>query len=423
MANIIDWLLIIISSVLFYNSLKRILNYKSSSVADYIIAVIYIFNCLPVLMDNTIGIPSYYSWYSYFEIALGNDKVSIVYSIYLLLTISILSLYTRYDNKESVKIVYTHNNSVVFNKYILPIVILLPYIHIIITGNVSKYFVYGTYSARGLTNSFYQMNSILVFLSIFAFCCLFFYKVRYKSLYFLLLLYAISIIWIDGKRYIIVTLLLMFLFFYLNSIQAKEKRLPIKPLFALIATVFILFNAIYAIYVKPIATNSFDSLYMTYRIDFGRDDVTKFVLYKELVEDDPILEYRGQTFISTVFMPVPREIWPSKPFPHYRYLTAELYGTSPMDIPAGMTPSLFEMSIANLGVALGILFTILLLLILCRWADNCKSVPRKALYLMLIIGLLTQSLDAMLVYYILAPLSAFLTWFKWNYARRKHLIN
>ncbi|MCP1126093.1 hypothetical protein NKR74_22785 [Bacillus sp. 3103sda1] len=412
MANIMDWILIVISSTLFFKSLNRILSYKSNTIADYVMIVIYIFNCLPVLLDHTIGVPKYTSWYFNFELALGNDLVRLVYSIYILISIFCLYIYIKRHNVKETNI-YSRNNSIIFNNKVLPLVILLPYMHILITGNLTKYFIYGTYNTRGLTSSFYQLNTVLVFISMFAFCCLFFCKKVKRGDYLILFLYAFSIMWIDGKRYIVVTILVMFLFFLLNSIRVKYKRIPIKGVFIFVVLALLIFNSIYSLYIKPVATSSFDSMYMSYRIDFGRDDVTKFVLYRELIVDEPILDYRGETFISTIFMLVPRTIWPSKPYPHYRYLTSELYGTSSeLDIPGGMTPSLYEMSVANFGVFLGIVVTVFILIFACRWADRSKSVPRKALYLLLIVGLLTQSMDALMAYIILAPLSAFSSWAK-----------
>ncbi|WP_326716795.1 hypothetical protein [Vagococcus jeotgali] len=153
-------------------------------------------------------------------------------------------------------------------------------------------------------------------------------------------------------------------------------------------------------------------MYLNYRIDFGRDDVTKFVLYKELIEHNMIIDYRLQTFLSTFFFWVPRFIWHNKPYPHYRYLTAELFGSTPETLHSGMTPSLFEMSIANLGVTLGILFTGGLLIFLIYRGDKSGSVPLKILYLLLLIALLTQSLDAIIPVLLLIPAIHFLKIFR-----------
>lgn len=413
MANTFEWILIIVSTLIFFQSFNRITNYQSKKVADYIILVIYLFNCLPVLLDNTIGIPKYVPWFNNFKIALNNDFVNTVYSIYLILIMGSLHFFVKIFNSKNETVIYEKNKSLIFTSKTLPFIILLPYLHILISGNLSKYFIYATFSERGLSNIFYQINTILIFVSLFSFCCLFFLrKLKMKDL-LIIITYALSIAWIDGKRYIVVTILVMFLFFFLNSLNAKMKNLPFKRIFLTVVIGFMFFNYIYSTQIKPVATESFDSVYMSLRIDLGRDDVTKFVLYEELIENDPILDYRGQTFLSTIFMLVPREVWQDKPYPHYRYLTAALYETSSvLNLPAGMTPSLLEMSIANMGVLCGMLFTVFFLLFVCWWIDRCPSVPRKALYLLLILGLLTQSMDALIAYLLIAPISAFGSWAK-----------
>lgn len=148
---------------------------------------------------------------------------------------------------------------------------------------------------------------------------------------------------------------------------------------------------------------------MNFRINFGRDDVTKFVLYREIIEHNPILNYRGETFLSTIFMLIPRGVWPNKPYPHYRYLTAALFGTTIYNIPGGMTPSLFEMSISNFGVLAGMSISIFTIIYICNIADKCKSIPRKAIYLLLVTALLTQSIDAILALVALLPFNVILS--------------
>jgi len=411
MKVILDWILIIISTMLFINSMNRILKYKSNTIADYVMVVIYIFNCLPVLLDNIFGIPRYFTWFANFQIALQNDFIGIIYDLYLLFVIICIFMYiNHYKNKYNITI-YASNKSILFNNSILPFVISLPYIHILISGKTPNYFIYGTYSKRGLSSEFYFYSTIFIYASIFASACLFFSKKRKVKDCILLIIYVLSIIWIDGKRYIVATIFMMYLFYYLNSIATRQKKISLKLLVIIVSLIFLFFYFMYALDIKK-TVNNFDSLYMAYRIDFGRDDVTKFVLYRELILHEPILEYRGETVLSTILMIIPRNIWPNKPYPHYRYLTAALYGTSIYNIPAGMTPSLFEMSIANFGVILGMPISILVLLLSCYWADNCKSVPRKSMYLLIVIGLLTQSMDSMLLYFYLAPTSAVLSKFR-----------
>lgn len=217
--------------------------------------------------------------------------------------------------------------------------------------------------------------------------------------YFWLVLYSFLILWIDGKRYLIPTVLLMALYFYTHSIYSEKKRLPLVPIFISFGSLFILFYIFYTLSFKVSSISHYDIqdlMYLSFRIDFGRDDVTKFVLFKEVIENKMILEYRGQTFLSALLFFIPRTIWPTKPYPHYRYLTASLYDSSVLKIPAGMTPSIFEMNIANFGVFFGIIATCFLIVWILNLADKNNTVPMKLLFLILIVGLLTQSIDALI---------------------------
>ena len=109
---------------------------------------------------------------------------------------------------------------------------------------------------------------------------------RLKS-YVWIILYTAIILWIDGKRYLIVTAVIMFIFFYLNSMYFNKKRIPLKTLLIFGGCCFVIFYIGYTFAYKvntDIAGIRFDIIYASARIDFGRDDVTKFVLYEELVE-------------------------------------------------------------------------------------------------------------------------------------------
>ena len=160
-----------------------------------------------------------------------------------------------------------------------------------------------------------------------------------------------------------------------------------------------LFSIFYIIYsqdkMKRVYTTSDSemSFYADFRLNFGRDDVVKFVIKEEFIDKKPILEYRGQSILYDFVMFVPRSLFPNKPYPHYRYLSAAIYDTNIFDIPSGITPSIFEMGIANFSY-LGIILTPLIMLGICKLADTRKSIIQQSIYLVIIVNLLTQSLDA-----------------------------
>ena len=63
----------------------------------------------------------------------------------------------------------------------------------------------------------------------------------------------------------------------------------------------------------------------------------------------------------------------------------------------GMTPSWYEMALANFK-EFGFLIGPLLISILCKITDRIKSIELKSISLMMIIALLTQSIDSCIIY-------------------------
>lgn len=117
------------------------------------------------------------------------------------------------------------------------------------------------------------------------------------------------------------------------------------------------------------------SRYVNFRIDYGRDGDITFAIYTELyLPDEPILEYRTQSFLFDSLFFVPRHLWTSKPLPYSYYVTSRALGIplSP-GLRTGLTTSILGESIANLGW-LGIPGVLVLLGVLCRIGDHSRSV-------------------------------------------------
>ena len=142
---------------------------------------------------------------------------------------------------------------------------------------------------------------------------------------------------------------------------------------------------------------NFDSVYDMLRVDFGRDDVIKYVIYEEFFKKNHILDYPGQSFFSTLFIFIPRIIWPNKPYSHYQYLTSSILGLPISKLPAGTTPCWYEMTLCNFGY-FGYLVGIFGLIGFCYFADGMKQTKSKSLVFMLILVLLTQNTDVYVVY-------------------------
>jgi len=387
-------LLVVISSVLFWVSVRRVLSAQSRTLADYAILVIWVFNCLPILLDLTVGPPQYhlYPWLVRLATAVESDAVGGAYAAYNLLVLLVLSSYARRAQQRAHLATRVYADGRFLRNPSLVIVAAMPFVLVLASGSLEAFADY-TSLGRRISGPMYEVIGASVLIALYAYVCWYFSRSRGAWGKVAALAYFAGIAWIDGKRYIIAVMALMTLYMYMNSAHAKPFRISRRIAAVMVLGLFGLFYVLYALEFKSVSAG-LDSLYLALRIDFGRDDVIKYVLYQELIEKAPIIPYRGATVVSALLLFVPRAIWPVKPYPHYRYLTASMLGTGVLSIPAGMTPSLFEMSLANLGVPMGVILTCVVLVWLCWLGDRSRTVVRSALYLILIVTLLTQSLDA-----------------------------
>lgn len=401
MKIVLDWMLIIISTTMVLISIKDILKKKICAM-DFCIIIFYIFNCFPILLDYIIGKPVYNTWFYGFNNAMQNEDVGVMYDVYMLISIIIFMFYKVLKNgKSKTSIISKTNECKGTYKKILILITILPHLYIVLTGNISNFMQYKSLAQRNLGEASVNIINLLNQFSIVAFSYLYFCASNVKTNKLILILYSLSICWIDGKRYMVVTILLLYAFLYTNS--EKFKTISYRKMLKYTIVGITLLSIFYINYTNNKMKTVYStkeseiSFYTDFRINFGRDDVIKFVIMKEFIEKEPILEYKGQSVLSSVFMFVPRSIWANKPYPHYRYLSAAIYNESVDTIPSGMTPSIFDMGIANFSY-LGIIITPIIMAIICSITDNTKRNIEKGIYVIMISNLLTQSLDAAIGY-------------------------
>ena len=393
-----DMLLIVVSTIVMYKSFVLVTSYRSKSISDFCILLLYMFQILPVLMDYIIGRPQYKTWYEDFRIAIDNDYVSIIYDIYILILFFSLNLVSK-----KARMLYDEQNLEI--KYAIPdlflwLMVWAPYLYIILSGTAGKYLFYGSSGARGLSADVTTVVSNLIILGVFSSQILYFKNKRNLMNALLLFLYSFTIIWISGKRYIVATIVFCFFYMYIVNKKKEKHQLNAKYIMIFSVVAIIVYSVYYITNIKVTSNGTWQDTYAMTRIDFGRDDVVKFTIMREYFQRDHILEYPLQTIISTVFMIVPRKIFPNKSYPHYRYLTASLYHTTVLSIPAGMTPSILEMFISNFRY-LGMPLCIIFLCWFCKKADREINIEGKFVYAFVLMGMLTQNMDALIfIFYV-----------------------
>lgn len=400
MKEILDWILIILTTFMFIKSIIDIVKRKSGTI-EFCIIIFYIFNCFPILLDYIIGEPVYNSWFYNLEKAMQDRDSAIIYDIYMTIVAIIFLLYQIVSSSKKINKLSNANEKKILNKrnvYLLVFLCILPHLYIIITGNLKNFLTYKSLAARDLGETSIELINILNQISMVSFFYLYFCVSNFKNSKIILILYILSICWIDGKRYVVLTILLIYMFLYVKSSKIQYDYKKFLKYIVVVSCIFAIFYLLYAQNKMENVYKTVDdkiSFYTDFRINFGRDDVVKFVIMREFIEKKPILEYRGESILSSIAIIVPRAIWPNKPYPHYRYLSAAIYNTNINDIPSGMTPSVFEMGIANFSY-LGIIITPLIMVILCFFADRRKSIIEQSIYLIILSNLLTQSLDAVM---------------------------
>lgn len=402
-----DWVLIVISTLILFFSYKRIVFMKNCSIANYVIVLLVVFCVLPILFNYLVGIPSYEVayWYKPFIKAMENEGVNIAYDIYVLTCIiTLYFLCAKKKPKKELNEFNTLSSFIADNKILRVILIALPIIYIVVTGAWKNYAVYAVSSARGLTES----NSMLLMTPFMLISMITVYSIAFKGDINIrkmigVVIYSIAIVWISGKRFMLANLLLLMIFYLVNLHLSTKNRKRIFRILPIAGVLLVAFSIFYLSVVRPMAETTVESLYDMLRVDFGRDDVIKYVIYTEFVEKDHILDYYGQSFLGLIGAFIPRMFWATKPYPHYMYLTGSILNLDIHNLPAGTTPSLLEMTICNFGYW-GFIVGILLLIWICRWADKMNDIDNKAIALILISVLLTQSMD---VYLILVVVLAF----------------
>ncbi|ELA6649975.1 O-antigen polymerase [Vibrio alginolyticus] len=333
----------------------------SSAVVIY--PVFFIFYVSPSFLNTLYGVPNYSAKFENFRIANDDHLTAIIYSSFVCLIL----IYFTYKLLSSKKANLIRSNSIgnpVVNKLLL-FFSFSGIALVFFSPNPEVYFNYG--DIRGMYGTedylFYAHVSFACVIS--AFCVLmlrFFYGKNINSIKGIVLVIILILdAFFNGKR------LLMFfipVYFMIGYFFSNNKWLEaIKVLLSLI--IFVTFYNVYTdeIKFKNLNYKSEEEIYEGLRIDFGRDDVLKYSIYKNIVVGESIVEYPGQTILGTLVAYLPRSFFPNeemKPYPYAQYLTNSLvYNQSGAGLRGWtVTTSFIDEFISNFGI-LGFLLVIL----------------------------------------------------------------
>lgn len=372
--DIFDFVIIITSCFPLYLSLKFIFQQLlSSSIILY--PVFFVFFSLQSLFNIFMGKPEYPSKFYNLSVAYDSELVSLIYFLTILILNIFFFVTINYSKKIQLTIVdkqYTVIRAILYLLSFSGIILVLfspdPSIYISY-GEVRKYIGESTYLYHGLVAQFTLISAVSVIAIRIS------YAGKIPSVYNIILIVILLLdMYLNAKRLVFIFLpVYFFVEYFFSTLNQKPKY---KILLSCLCFVFL--YSYYSVNVKHLdRTLSSQESYLYQRLEFGRDDILKFVINKKLVEGKDIVEYPGQTVIGAFAIYLPREFVVSfydKPYPYGQYLTSSLVYN---ELGAGlhgwtMTTSIIDEFIANFGW-----FGLFLLLVFYykffKYTDNLSS--------------------------------------------------
>ena len=186
-------------------------------------------------------------------------------------------------------------------------------------------------------------------------------------------------VWLHGKRSIVALAVLLTLYLLWTRGVLRGRRFLVAIIAS--ATALGVFSAAYQSKLRrledtPVTRDTrlgASPAYLNFRIDYGRDAITRQTIFAELHPDQlHILDYRMQSIVFDLTFFVPRKMWPGKPYPYAVYATAAMFDMPARDLGWGTTTSWLEEAIANLGW-FGLLVGPLLPALVCRIGDRHRT--------------------------------------------------
>lgn len=347
----------------------------------YLYPILFWFNILPSLIHVFAGIPDYSYWVN-ISLSANDIVANMIYKIFIIIVSLVMwvpYLLDKTKTKEEKKYV----NEKMAN-YMLFLQV-LPLVYIILTPKYWGNFT--AYGARYLDDSIPEIPNYLLSLSSLAFGFYWlnndFKFVKRNIISVILLIIAI---YLRGSRAIIMNSAIIFCYAILISGKVSFKRIfPFLLVGCIVSLVFL-----YSYHL--LFRTSDQSFYTYYSIDLSRDYSVIYSIYSQ-INDIQILAYPLQGFIFCVLFWLPRALAPWKPYPYSSYLSASLLGRSIEDVPAlgvRTTTNIFSQVVSDCGIFLGILFSALLMYVLCRIIDRSNSINLKYFLLYISFELLTM---------------------------------
>lgn len=402
MITLIKLMTFILGTLLLFLMIKRLFKGNYNMII-YPTVVFYFFFFLPLLYDITLGVPSYRTVNYGFIISANDPIINLIYCIIIIYIITVFYLYQKKVSFQKKLVINSRTADILFVLCVMAMTLYL--FPIIFDQNLLQLILsYDMWYYKGD-----PYNQIKFYSNLFIISILFILFIeKRKKIFLIKLIFLLPYIYMgfmmNGKRNIVFVFIIGLLYILFNNRIIINKLVYIFLLPVIIASLFG-YSSWYQTHFERISGDSFESKYTSYRINYGRDDTMKMVLYSELNKDFQILSKRGESFLFYPTFFVKREYWPEKPYPYAVYFTNAMLGRNSVEILGwGMTTTIFDEMISNIGV-IGILlspfFVILLINLGMKNSKGILGISILGLSMLLSILSIAVQLTAYLSTYLL----------------------
>ncbi|HBI93265.1 MAG TPA: hypothetical protein DDY58_13085 [Terrisporobacter glycolicus] len=359
MLQIYEITVIILSIIIAIYSVKK--SKRSNKSIYFIYLVFWFIYVLPLMCDLIIGKPNYGARFNGFRLSYDDEYTRFFYATYILVVQFIMLIVgnkkyviikskVKYKNDRLKEIKNTEykDNRIIEN--ILLFFSILTVLLVIIFP-VSKYILLDMSwrdsgkIIEGL--NYYSTIERFSYISIVS-CIICLFNKKYSMLLKVVLLIVLYMtICSESKRSIIFFAgVILIAYMIYNTEYKKRKNIYLLAYLGVIAAIM------YSVYIKLEFRGYVNSsqLYTTMRIDFGRDDTVKLVIYSLLNPNKmKILDYPGQSIICQIGTIFPLQLLGVKSIGYNAFLTAALIGQPVERSINWMTTSILDETIANYG--------------------------------------------------------------------------
>lgn len=340
-----------------------------------IIILVYIMQVLPIFVSLFGSLEKMEILYPYMYLALTDDKVAIVYNLFITLFILVL-LWN--SNKKKIEINLDNNvlNKLSKVKYIIFICLLCLLFAIMLAPDPSIYLKFSYFYTNHVDvlddiylyhiNIINNIISVLFVLTILYYCS----NDKKSPIFIYMIVFFIS--WLNGKRTLLTFILITMLvidFIKSNKDKRKIKKVIYKSIFYMIILI-IYFN----VYNNITQKTSFADAYLYYSTYFSRMCNVKVSIYDKIYSNK-MISYWGESVLYDILFFIPRNLWENKPYPFYRYFTSYVFTGEYNNFikSSNFQTNIISEYVSNFGILGGFIFSLIFISTIVKISEESKN--------------------------------------------------